>query len=132
MFFNQTTIRFLLCGLLFAGQIPGWLHVSGCGELSESTLASPSATACGCCVRGISNGESSLKLIAVSAFNSQRSHDCNDCLICRSMVSNNADQIVSFHFIEFLSLQDILCHPPLSSYVNTRVSFAQARAPPLV
>ncbi len=130
--FRKLTIRTLLCGLLIAGQIPGWLHVSDCVEDSIASLSSSSQGACGCCIRSLEKEDSSSEFAAISSSKSRSGHDCSNCLICRSVVTNNAEQAKLYHFAEYQALQDISCESLISSYVFTRISFAQPRAPPLV
>ena len=134
MIFAQLTSRALLCGLLFLGQIPGWLHVSSCGEGASHSLASLEAKSCGCCdlVGSVSDGESATKLAVTSDFSPLGTHDCNACVICRSLVANNARETSSFRFVEFQSLRDIICPVPKLSYLIALVSFTQPRGPPSI
>lgn len=126
----QITIRTLLCGLLIAGQFPGLLHVSDCVETS---VASQSGTgSCGCCVKSEAIESADVALAAVTSSEPVSSHDCSRCLICRSLVTNNAEQASLYHFVEYQALQDLSCESLESAYVSTRISFAQPRAPPRV
>ena len=134
MIFAQLTSRALLCGLLLLGQIPGWLHVSRCEKAASHSLASLKASACGCCdlVGSVSGSKSATETAVISDASPKRSHDCNACVICRSLVSNNAHETISFHFLEFQSSRDMICPIPEFSYFNALVSFAQPRAPPFI
>jgi hypothetical protein len=134
LIFAQLTSRALLCGLLFLGQIPAWLHVSGCGEAANHSLASLGATSCGCCdlVGSVSDSESATESAIISESSPRRSHNCSDCVICRSLVSNKAHETSTFRFLEFQSLRDVICPIPDFTYFNALVSFTQPRAPPCV
>ena len=126
----QITIRTLLCGLLIAGQLPGLLHVSDCVETSVASQSSKGS--CGCCVKSKAIESADVNLAVVTSSEPRSSHDCSQCLICRSLVTNNAEQASLYHFVKYQALQDLSCESLESAYVSTRISFARPRAPPRV
>lgn len=122
-----------MCFLLLAGQIPGWLHVSTCGESSSVSLnSSDDSSCCSCCSVSYSSSDEPTQKTVVSGADTKHSHDCDSCVICLSLVSHNAAQANSFEFVEY----EYLVQPSVEFYQlvvsSKRLSFANPRAPPLV
>ena len=129
--FRQLTIRTFLCGILVAGQILGWVHVSDCGDSSTASLSFSSGDSCGCCFEESVFDDFNSGTKSVGSSESRRGHDCNSCLICRSIVTNNAEEACLYDFPQFQAIRVLSTGLLVFSYLSTRLSVAQPRAPPL-
>lgn len=129
---SRITIRTVMCFLLLAGQIPGWIHVSTCGGTSGFSLVGSDSSHCCCCSASHSPGGSNTQKTVVSSAEPKQSHDCDACVICRSLMTHNAAQGNSFEFVEYEYSVEPISDLYQQFVPSKRLSLAQPRAPPFV